>query len=215
LKTKKAILFDLDGTLTDPMLGITKSVRYALQHFGIAVESLETLTPFIGPPLAGSFREFYGFSEAQSLEALEKYREYFGTIGLFENEVYAGIVDLLAALKNHGKQIYLATSKPTVYATKILEHFGLAQYVDFIGGSKLSGERVEKAEVIQYVLDTQGIDKKDAVMVGDRKFDIEGGRHVGIGTIGVLYGYGSEAEMKEANADILVSTVAELKTTLL
>lgn len=212
---KTDILFDLDGTLTDPMLGITKSVQYALRSFGILENSLEKLTPFIGPPLTDSFREFYGFSESQAQEALQQYRVYFSKTGIFENRVYEGIPALLTALKAQNRRVYLATSKPTIYAKRILEHFHLNDYVDFTGGSELSGERVEKHDVIEYVLKENGIQRENVVMVGDRKFDIEGARAAGICAIGVLYGYGSRKELTDAGADQLAETVPALSKLLL
>ncbi len=209
------ILFDLDGTLTDPMEGITKSVRHALQHFGILVDSLEALTPFIGPPLKGSFQRFYGFSETDAEIALQKYREYFAQTGIFENQVYDGIPALLASLKANHKRLYLATSKPEVYANRILEHFCLEKYFDFVGGSLLSGERVEKADVIEYVLAENQIERENAVMVGDRCFDIVAGHNAKLTTVGVLYGYGDEKELTDAGADHLVQSVPELRELLL
>ncbi|MBR6728677.1 MAG: HAD hydrolase-like protein, partial [Clostridia bacterium] len=157
---KTDILFDLDGTLTDPMMGITKSVRYALEHYGIKVKSLTELVGFIGPPLKGSFQSFYGFSDTQATEAVEKYREYFAETGIFENEIYPGIPELLEELKAQGRRLYLATSKPTVYAERILAHFHLDTYFDFVGGSLLSGERVEKQDVIRYTLAENNIQKE-------------------------------------------------------
>lgn len=213
MQKKTAILFDLDGTLTDPMTGITKSVRYALAYFGIEVATLEELTPFIGPPLKGSFQKFYGFSEEDAETALSKYREYFSKTGLFENQVYEGIPALLKALKAQNKRLYVATSKPTVFATQILEHFNLAEYFDFIGGSELSGERVEKSDVIDFVLRENNIAKETAVMIGDRCFDVDAGKEAGLTTIGVLYGYGDKEELKDAT--YIAETVEELKKLLI
>ncbi len=215
MQKKRDILFDLDGTLTDPMIGITKSVRYALAHFGVEVSSLEELTPFIGPPLKGSFQKFYGFSEEDAETALSKYREYFSKTGLFENQVYEGIPALLKALKEQNKHLYVATSKPTVFATQILEHFKLSEYFDFIGGSELSGERVEKKDVIEYVLKEKNIKCENAVMVGDRCFDITAGKESGLAAIGVLYGYGDEKELTDSGADALAETVEDLKNLLI
>ncbi len=215
MQKKTDILFDLDGTLTDPMIGITKSVRYALAHFGIEVATLEELTPFIGPPLKGSFQKFYGFSEEDAETALQKYREYFSKTGLFENQVYEGIEALLKALKSQNMRLFVATSKPTVYAKQILEHFHLAEYFDFIGGSELSGERVEKKDVIEYVLKEKNIKRENAVMVGDRCFDIAAGKEAGLTAIGVLYGYGDKKELTDASADALAETVEDLKNLLI
>lgn len=209
------ILFDLDGTLTDPMLGITKSVQFALHSFGISEPSLEKLTPFIGPPLKDSFKSFYHFDDEQAEKALQKYREYFSEAGIFENKVYKGIPRLLQALKGAGKRLFLATSKPEVYAERILKHFSLDSFFDFTGGSLLDGRRVKKDEVIQYVLHEQKIPHDTAIMVGDRSFDIEGGHKAGIKTVGVLYGYGSYAELTQAKADYLAATVTELEKLLL
>lgn len=215
MQKKTDILFDLDGTLTDPMIGITKSVRYALTHFDIEVATLEELTPFIGPPLKGSFQKFYGFSEEDAETALQKYREYFSKTGLFENQVYEGIEAMLCALKAHNMRLFVATSKPTVYAKQILEHFHLAEYFDFIGGSELSGERVEKKDVIEYVLKEKNIEPENAIMVGDRCFDVAAGKEAGLATIGVLYGYGDVKELTDAGADALAETVEDLKNLLI
>ena len=214
MQTKENILFDLDGTLTDPMLGITKSVQYALSSFGIEEPSLEKLTPFIGPPLKGSFQKFYGFSEEKAEAALAKYREYFSVTGMFENKVYDGIPALLKELKCRGRKVLLATSKPEIYAQQILEHFNLLSYFDFVGGSLLDGRRVEKPDVIRYVLEENHITGENAVMIGDRCFDITGGQCHGLATVGVLYGYGSRAELEEAGADCIAETVLELQQIL-
>lgn len=214
MKTKREILFDLDGTLTDPMQGITKSVQYALRSFGIEPPPLEKLTKFIGPPLKGSFQNFYGFSENDAELAVAKYREYFSETGIFENEVYPGIPLLLSALKRQGKQLYVATSKPLVFAERILRHFELETYFDFIGGSFLDGRRVEKEEVILHVLEQNKIEPSKAVMVGDRCFDTKGAHAAGIAAIGVLYGYGSREELSAAHADAIAETVSALSAIL-
>lgn len=214
MEKKTDILFDLDGTLTDPMQGITKSVRYALRHFGIEPESLESLTKFIGPPLKGSFEEFYGFSEDKAELALAKYREYFSVTGIFENEVYPGIAQMLKTLQEKGKHLYLASSKPLVFAERILKHFDLDRYFDYVGGSMLDGRRVEKQEVIEHVLQEKGIVPQNAVMVGDRRFDIEGAHASNLAAIGVLYGYGDREELTAAGADALAADVAELSQML-
>ena len=148
---RKYILFDLDGTLTDPMQGITKSVRYALNSFGIEVDDLCKLIPFIGPPLKDSFKEFYGFNEEDAIVAVEKYREYYRIDGIFDNKVYPGIETCLETLLQSGKKLYVATSKPEVFARKIINHFGLAKYFEFVGGSEFNS-REKKADVIEYVL---------------------------------------------------------------
>lgn len=206
---QKHILFDLDGTLTDPMMGITKSVRYALNYYGIEVNDLNDLLPFIGPPLRDSFKEYYGFDEAKANEAVEKYREYYKTDGIFDNKVYQGMVDCLQTLKDSGKKLYVATSKPEFFAKQIIEHFSLSKYFEYVGGSEFNS-REKKAEVIEYVLKTNQIDNDDVIMVGDRKHDIIGAHENKISCVGVLYGYGTEDELKQYQADYLVSTVEEL-----
>lgn len=215
MQKKRDILFDLDGTLTDPMLGITKSVRYALEHFGIEVPSLEVLIPFIGPPFKASFQKYYGFSPEKADAAILKSREYFSETGMYENQVYDGIPEMLAQLKQQNNRLYLATSKPEPFAIKILEYFGLSQYFDFVGGALLSGERVEKLDVIEYVLTQNKIERENAIMVGDRCFDVAAGREAGLLTIGVLYGYGDEKELTDAGAHMIAKTVEELKSFLI
>ncbi len=214
MQKKRNILFDLDGTLTDPKEGITKSVCYALERFGIQVENPDSLVPFIGPPLKKSFEEFYGFSSDEADRAISFYREYFAEYGLFENAVYEGIPALLSALKNQGKRIFLATSKPTIYAGQILEHFELSSFFDGVCGSELSGERVEKTEVIAHTLKTFEIAPETAVMIGDRRFDIESGNALGLSTIGVLYGHGSQKEIETAKPDVIAETVKDVEKIL-
>lgn len=208
---KQYLLFDLDGTLTDPMVGITSSVQYALEKFGIHVRYLKELIPFIGPPLAESFQKFYGFSKEDAERAIQYYREYYAPKGIFENEVYEGIPEMLAHLTEAGFTLLVATSKPTVFARKVLKHFGMEDYFSFVGGSELDGSRTKKAEVISYILKTCGIEAKEAIMIGDRRHDIEGGKACGLESVGVLYGYGTEQELTEAGADHIIRTVAELE----
>lgn len=206
---QKHILFDLDGTLTDPMMGITKSVRYALNYYGIEVNNLNDLLPFIGPPLRDSFQEYYGFDEAKANEAVEKYREYYKNDGIFDNKVYRGMKECLQTLKDNGKKLYVATSKPEFFAKQIIDHFSLSEYFEYIGGSEFNS-REKKAEVIEYVLKTNQIDNDDVIMVGDRKHDIIGAHENKIPCVGVLYGYGTEDELKQYQADYLVASVEEL-----
>ena len=208
---KQYLLFDLDGTLTDPMVGITSSVQYALEKFGIHVRYLKELIPFIEPPLAESFQKFYGFSKEDAEKAIQYYREYYAPKGIFENEVYEGIPEMLAHLTEAGFTLLVATSKPTVFARKVLKHFGMEDYFSFVGGSELDGSRTKKAEVISYILKTCGIEAKEAIMIGDRRHDIEGGKACGLESVGVLYGYGTEQELTEAGADHIIRTVAELE----
>lgn len=205
------ILLDLDGTITDPMIGITKSVEFALNHFGIKVNELKELCPFIGPPLKDSFKEFYDFNDQESEIAISKYRERYAEIGIYENFLYKDITDFLKQAGRKGKQLYVATSKPTFFAEKILIHFDLLNHFTFVGGSGLDGARNTKSEVIRYVLDKNNISElHDAVMIGDRKHDIIGAQEVGIDSIGVLYGYGSYEELSQAGANYIVKNIAEL-----
>lgn len=205
-------IFDLDGTLTDPKEGITKSVQYALEDFGIQVPDLDSLTCFIGPPLSESFKEFYGFSEEEAARAVSKYRERYRNQGLFENRVYEGVYAMLTELKKKGKVICLATSKPEVYAKRILRKYGLISYFDIVVGSELSGKRNRKAEVIEEVLQQAGIreQREKAIMIGDRKYDIEGARECGIESIGVHYGYAEKGELEKAEAPYIAESIEEL-----
>ena len=209
------ILFDLDGTLTDPFEGITKSVQYALHHFGIEEADLHALAPYIGPPLKESFMVRHGLTDEQATEALATYRVRFSDVGMFENRVYDGIPDLLESLRAAGHRLAVATSKPTVFSVKILEHFGLAPYFEEIVGSELDGRRVEKADVIAEAMARLGVTPADCCMVGDRRFDIEGAHQNGIPAIGVTYGYAEGDELETAGAEIIVHSVEELQETLL
>lgn len=200
----KYLLFDLDGTLTDPGLGITNSVMYALQKFGIKVEDRTSLYKFIGPPLRDSFEAFYGFSREDSELAVQYYREYFKDKGLYENEVYDGIEDLLIQLKERDRTLLVATSKPEPFAIKILQHFNLYDYFDFVAGATMDETRNNKADIIQYALESYNIEKSSAVMIGDREHDIIGAKENNLDSIGVLYGYGSCDELKNAGAMFLV-----------
>jgi phosphoglycolate phosphatase len=210
------ILFDLDGTLTDPKIGITKSVQYALKSFGIDEPNLNALTKFIGPPLRDSFANFYGFSANEAELAVAKYREYFSDKGIFENEVYLGIPEMLKTLQNSGATLAVATSKPTVYARQILGHFTLDGCFSFVAGSELDGTRSVKSEVINYALNELGVtDKANAFMVGDREHDIIGANESGIMSVGVTYGYGTRTELQNAGATYIVDKVDELTALIL
>jgi phosphoglycolate phosphatase len=204
-------LFDLDGTLTDPKVGITKSISYALDSFGIHVENLDDLKKFIGPPLRDSFREYYNFSVQESEKAVSKFREYFSDTGIFENTLYDGIIEMLARLKDKKIMLVIATSKPTVYAEKIAEHFKFKKYFEFIVGSELDGTRSRKSEVINYIINEVDPErKKSAVMIGDREHDIIGGRETGMDSIGITWGYGSNSELEKAKATWIVNSPDEL-----
>lgn len=204
------ILFDLDGTLTDPGPGITNSVAYALKRYGIEVEDRKSLYSFIGPPLKDSFMKYYGFSEEKAIQAISVYREYFRDRGLFENEVYEGIRELLEKIKSSGRKIVLATSKPEEFAVRILEHFGLIGYFDVVAGASMDETRNKKGDVIKYAMVKGNFTAEKAIMIGDREHDIFGAKENGIDSIGVLYGYGSEEELKIAGADYIAETVEDI-----
>lgn len=202
------VFFDLDGTLTDPGMGITGGVMHALSKFGIEEKDRTKLFSFIGPPLLESFHEKYGFSKEQSLLALGYYREYYEKQGIFENEIYPGIPEMLSVLQQAGKKLVLATSKPEMYARKILEHFNILQYFEFVAGSLPDEQRSRKGEVIAYALEGCRInDSRTALMVGDRSYDIAGAKENGMKSAGVLYGYGDRLEMEAAGADYITETV--------
>ena len=205
------ILFDLDGTLTDPFEGITNSVVHALKRYNIEVTDKRELRSFIGPPLVESFMKYFNFTEADAKNAVEVYREHFGTKGLFENELYEGIPNMLSELKSRGKTVIMATSKPEVYARRIAEHFDIAKYFDYMAGSELNGQRIAKTEVIEYALSSLGIsDRRNCLMIGDRLHDINGAIKSDIHSVGVLWGYGSREELEEAGADYICSSVENL-----
>lgn len=207
----QTILFDLDGTLTDPGIGITNSVMYALKKYGIHVLDRTELYPFIGPPLTGSFERFYGFDHVQAVEAVGFYREYFREKGIFENRPYDGIQQLLDRLQKAGKRLLVATSKPGDFAREILQHFKLYDYFELVAGSNLDGSRTGKSEVISYALEKSGIDAGDSViMVGDREHDVLGAKEKGIASLGVLYGYGTREELLLAGADYLAENVEDV-----
>lgn len=209
------ILFDLDGTLTDPKEGITKSVQYALASVDINEPDLDKLEPFIGPPLHESFMDFYGFDRETAMKLVEKYRERFNVTGIFENKIYPGIADMLKVLKEAGCKLSIASSKPTVLVERILEHFAIRKYFDCVVGSNLDGTRTKKEEVVEEALFQLACVKERTVMVGDRKFDIEGARAFGLTGVGVSFGYAQGNELEEAGADYIVDSVEELQNLLL
>jgi phosphoglycolate phosphatase len=212
----KIILFDLDGTLSDPKVGITKSVQYALQKMNIIEPDIDKLECFIGPPLQVSFAEYYNFDEERTQEAIDLYRERFKEKGMFENELYSNISLLLKSLKDQGFTLVVATSKPTVFAEQILKYFNIDQYFELIVGSNLDGTRGSKTEIIQYILDKYIEHKSgDFIMIGDRKHDIIGATNTGIDSIGVTYGYGSFEEISHSNPTYIVKSVDQLKEILM
>ena len=210
----KNVLFDLDGTLTDPAEGITNALMHAQRRLGRAVSPREQLFVFIGPPLIEMFMSEWGLTRAEADQALVYYREHFSTKGLFENVPYPGIGDCLADLRAAGLRLFVATSKPEPLSLRILEHFELLQYFEAVAGSTLDEQRTKKGEVIAYALDTYHLDPAATVMVGDRKHDVEGARENGLPCIGVLYGYGSRAELTEAGAAALAADLGELSALL-
>ncbi len=215
MKSYSTILFDLDGTLSDSSQGIINSIIYALEKYDVNDYDMPLLRKFLGPPLHESFEKFMGFDKEKSLQAVKLYREYFSSKGLFENEIYGGVSDLLQNLKENGKTLIVATSKPQLFTDRIMEHFNLAKYFDFIAGSNMDTTRSKKAEVIEYALSECNIkDKSKVVMIGDRAEDMIGTQTVGVDSIGVEYGYGTFDELKNAGATYIVKTVGELKDLL-
>lgn len=211
----KNVFFDLDGTVTEPVEGITNAIIYALKRFGIDVSDRKQLYKYIGPPLRDSFREFNGFSEEQAEAAVLAYREYYSVNGILENEIMPGMEDALKELKSAGCRLYIATSKPEIFARQILEHLKLDGYFDIISGSLLDGSRDKKEQVLQHLLDESAIgslneEMSRTVMVGDRKFDIIGAKHFELDSIAVLFGYGNRAEFEEAGATVIVETPAQM-----
>lgn len=207
------VLFDLDGTLTDPFEGISNSIIYALKKFGIAAPDKPLLKKFIGPPLTESFSEYCGLNHSDALHAVDYYREYFSVAGIFENKPYEGVCELLSGLKERGYTAIVATSKPEQFAKAIVQHFRLEQYFKEICGATMDQSRTQKADVIAYALKKCEIkekDKKRAVMVGDRKHDIIGAKTNGLSSIGVLYGYGSKEELLEAGANYIANSPVDI-----
>jgi phosphoglycolate phosphatase len=205
------LLFDLDGTLTDPELGISACIQHAVQALGRATPRRESLRRYIGPPLRQSLGELLETDDAEILDtALRYYRERFSTIGLYENALYSFVPSALAALQVARHRMWVVTSKPTVYASRIVEHFGLAPYFEAVHGSELTGERSDKVELVAHVLAAENLDSARTWMIGDRAHDVRGGRANGTHTAGVLWGYGSEQELAEAGADVIVDAMHSL-----
>lgn len=210
------VLFDLDGTLTDPGLGITNSVWYALKLRNIQVASREELYRFIGPPLLNSYMTYYGLTEDDARQAITDFRVYFEESGIFENEIYEGIPEMLAALVASGKRVYLATSKPEKYARMILDHFDLTKYFTFICGNTMAEDRHKKEDVIAFIREScPEVRSDNSAMVGDRVYDIEGGRFHGMQTVGVTFGYAQPGELEDSPATHIAHTVSELTDILL
>lgn len=205
------LLFDLDGTLTDPFRGITRSLLHALTSLGLPAPSAESLRWCIGPPLRGSLLKLLGpLNEHLVGDALARYRERFGTTGLFENSVYPGIEEVLSELRDCGHALRLATSKPAVFAERILDHFKLTRFFDSIDGSELDGTRSDKPLLIAHILDREKIDPVCAIMIGDREHDMLGAHKNGIVGLGVLWGYGTRKELESANAAFCAEIPSDL-----
>lgn len=210
------ILIDLDGTITDSQEGITKGIQYALRKVGIHIEDLNSLRRHIGPPLKESFMEYNNFDKDKLEEVISYYREYYVDKGIYENEVYAGLKEMFEKLSSAGKKLIVATSKPEVFAKKIMEHFDLAKYFTDICGSSMDGSREKKGDVIRYTLEKNHITKlEQVVMVGDRLHDINGAKENGLDSIGVLYGFGNRKELEEAGAGQIAETVKDLEKILM
>ena len=209
------IIFDLDGTLTDSGPGVMNAVTYALERFGVEVPDKTALRAFVGPPLRESFRRFGGLSPEKADEAILVFREYYEPTGIFENSVYPGMEAALSRLKAAGRTLAVATSKLDVTSYRVLDHFGLSPYFDVVAGSRADGTLSEKAEVLEYALTRLGIGAADALMVGDRKYDVEGAAKNGVECMGVLYGYGSEEELLSAGAICLAETPADIARLIL
>ena len=214
-KKYDTVFFDLDGTIIDSGEGVSNSVLYALNKFGIN-ETKENALKFIGPPLAESFKEFYGFSEEKAAEGIKIYREYYREKGIYECYVYEGITDLLKGLKENGYKVVLCTSKPEEYACKILEHFDIIKYFDYPCGATMDEKtRASKDDVMQYAFETSGAKKESTIMVGDRMFDINSANKFGIDSIGVTFGYGSRKELEDAKATYVFDTAKEIEELLI
>ena len=208
---KSILLFDLDGTIADTRVGVTRAVQYSLRHFGIDVPEPDKLVCFIGPPLRGSYKKHYGFNDEQAELAVAKFREYYAQRGVRECKPYEGIGKLLHSLRARGKTLLLATSKVEHFARQILEDFGLDGLFACIAGARADGSLVKKADVIRNALDRAGMAGPDgAVMIGDSRYDVLGAREVGLDVVGVLYGFGSRAELEEAGADVMIESVGDL-----
>lgn len=199
------IYFDLDGTLTDPKLGITRSIQYALNKLDRAVPPEDELTWCIGPPLRASLKKLVGTDDLTD-EALSLYRERFAGIGIFENEIYPGVEETLSVLAKSGRRLFVATSKPCIYAERVIDHFKLRVYFERVFGSQLDGRRSDKTELLRYALKATRVDPSQAIMIGDRSHDMIGARNNGMIAVGVLYGYGSKEELVDAGAHQVCAT---------
>jgi phosphoglycolate phosphatase len=203
-------LFDLDGTLTDSQLGITRCIRHGMEAIGHPLAEDIDLRWCIGPQLADSFATMLGEHRDLAADALRHYRERYGDVGMFENEMYPGVSEVLTQIRASGIQLFVATSKPHVFARQVIDHFGLSDCFERVHGSELDGTRCDKTDLIRYVLEQNQMSPADAVMIGDRQHDIVGARANGLRSVGVLWGYGSRNELETAGADAIVDAVAQL-----
>ena len=215
MKRYETVAFDLDGTLTDPESGLTSGFAYALSKMGIKYSTKKELRRFIGPPLKAEFMSVYDLDDAGGEECVRLFREYFSVYGWWDNKLYPGVPEMLATLKDRGKKIVLATSKPEIFAEKILRLFDIAKYFDFVGAATLNHTRVEKSDILSYALDAVNADRSSSVMVGDRKYDAIGAVDVGIDSIGVLYGHGDKSEIDSAGFTYTVRSVEDITEILL
>ncbi|MGT2929721.1 HAD family hydrolase [Streptococcus dentasini] len=216
MTTYDTIIFDLDGTLTNPEQGIVNSLIYALSQFDRTVTDRQELLKFIGPPLSYSFKHFCGFSDSETQQAIAFYRQYFSNKGWSENQLLPGVKQLLDSLKKSKKQLLVASSKPEPFAIKILQHFEIAHYFEYIAGATLDDSRSQKADVIAYLLNEAQISNPNqCVMVGDRKHDIYGAQHNHMDAIGLLLGFGSKQELEAAGATAIARNFKELEKRLL
>lgn len=215
--TYEYILFDLDGTITESGTGIINSVKFALKKMNIGINDESVLRRFVGPPLMDSFMHFYEMNEKKAEQAVRFYREYFSERGMFENKVYDGFIDTVKRLKNSGKVLAVATSKPEEYAVPIADKLGFSEYFDKICGATMDSSRTAKSDVIRYTLETMGLteQKGKVLMVGDRENDIYGAKENGIASMGVLYGYGERKELEDAGADYIAETVRDISDIIL
>lgn len=206
------VLFDLDGTLVDSGIGVTSSVAYALEKFGITPPPRQELFKFIGPPLTQSFSEFCGFDEEKTMLAIKYYREYYSVKGILECTMYEGVLELMQSLKEKGCKLALATSKPEIYATRVVENKGILPYLDYISAASTDEKtRATKEAVVEYALELcEEKDREKILMVGDRHFDIKGAATFGIDSVGVTFGYGTKEELKEAGATYIVDSLMEI-----
>lgn len=209
-KMYKYLLFDLDGTLTDSYDGIASGIMYALEKMGVQGYERQNLKMFMGPPLFSSFEKIFGDDSEKINRAVKLYREYFDEIGWKEDRVYDGVPQMLHAFNDMGKIMVVATSKPEHFSRRIVEYFDLGKYFAFVAGASVSPERATKSSVIEYAIKSAGIEKSDALMIGDRNHDILGAKECGLKSMGVLYGYGDRAELAEAGADYIAATPAQV-----